>query len=344
MKYILIDTANLYFKSRYIASRSSSAEEMVAMALHLTLSGVQSIIRRFIGPESCHVVFALEGRSWRKDFYLPYKANRVQKQSELKDKELELDRMFWETYDQFTIFLKDKTNVSVLRCPIAEGDDIIARFIHLHPADEHYIISSDGDFAQLISPTVKQYNSISGNMITLDGYYDDRGREVKDKKTGVHKKLGEPGFLLFEKAMRGDTSDNVFSAYPGVRTKGTKKTVGLIEAYADRQSKGFAWNNLMLQRWTDHNGLEHRVLDDYQRNITLCDLTAQPEDIKNQVDNAIRQELNVTAKSNVGIHLLKFAAKFELTKISDNVESYARWLNSPYQGVLLEETKAMLND
>ena len=39
--------------------------------------------------------------------------------------------------------------------------------------------------------------------------------------------------------MRGDTSDNVFSAYPGVRTKGTKNKVGLLEAYAERKSKGF---------------------------------------------------------------------------------------------------------
>ena len=31
-------------------------------------------------------------------------------------------------------------------------------------------------------------------------------------------------YLLFEKCIRGDTSDNVFSAYPGVRKKGTKNT------------------------------------------------------------------------------------------------------------------------
>ena len=43
--------------------------------------------------------------------------------------------------------------------------------------------------------------------------------------------------MLFEKCMRGDTSDNVFSAYPGVRTKGTKNKVGLIEAYEDKGLK-----------------------------------------------------------------------------------------------------------
>lgn len=340
MKYILVDAANLYFKARHIASRSSSSEEMVAMALHLTLSGVQSIIRRFIGGEPCHIVFALEGRSWRKDFYQPYKANRAAKYADMSVKDLELDKMFWETYESFTTFLAEKTNVSVLRCPVAEADDIIARFIYLHPDDEHFIISSDGDFAQLISSNVKQYNSITGNMITLDGYYDDRGREVKDKKTGLHKKIDDPKYMLFEKCMRGDTSDNVFSAYPGVRTKGTKKSIGLVDAWADRERKGFAWNNMMLQRWTDHNGLEHRVLDDYERNVKLCDLTAQPADIKQQVDECIKTGLNLTVKSNVGIHLMKFVTKYELTKISDNIDSYAKWINNPYQGVLLEEKQS----
>ena len=37
--------------------------------------------------------------------------------------------------------------------------------------------------------------------------------------------------------MRGDSSDNVFSAYPGVRTKGTKKKVGLIEVLQTENQK-----------------------------------------------------------------------------------------------------------
>lgn len=337
-RYILVDTANLFFKSRHIASRGSDDWEKIGMALHLTLTGVQGIVRKF-GSENTHVIFALEGRSWRKDFYTPYKANRAVARAALTEKEQAQDQMFWETYDAFTKFLDEKTNVSVLRCPTAEADDIIARFIQTHPEDEHYIISSDGDFAQLITPTVKQYNSIAGHLITIDGYYDDRGREVKDKKTGTHKKLAEPQFLLFEKCMRGDTSDNVFSAYPGVRTKSTKKTTGLIEAYADRDSKGFTWNNLMLQRWTDHNGEQHRVLDDYARNVTLCDLTAQPQAVKDAVDGCIRDQIRVVPKTGVGMHLMKFCAKYELSKISDSIEQYARWMNATYNGPLKNDTE-----
>ena len=43
--------------------------------------------------------------------------------------------------------------------------------------------STDGDFAQLIAHNVKQYNGVSNTTITHEGYFDDKGREVIDKKT-----------------------------------------------------------------------------------------------------------------------------------------------------------------
>ena len=90
----------------------------------------------------------------------------------------------------------------------------------------------------------------------------------------------------------------------------------------------------MLQRWTDHNGVEHRVLDDYIRNVTLVDLTAQPQDIKDVVDTCIREGLRTEAVPNVGFHFMKFCAKYELTKISEQATFYAKWLNNTYTGAL----------
>jgi hypothetical protein len=134
--------------------------------------------------------------------------------------------------------------------------------------------------------------------------------------------------------MRGDVSDNVFSAYPGVRTKGTKNKVGLQEAFADRMSKGYNWNNLMLQRWTDHNGEEHRVLDDYNRNRSLIDLTAQPDAVKLAVDSAIREQISHKDVGQVGSHFMKFCGKYQLNRASEQAEQFGRWLNKTYQGVL----------
>ena len=330
-KYALIDTANTFFRARHIASRSSTVDEKIGMAIHLTLASTNQIVRKF-GID--HVVFCLEGRSWRKDYYTPYKKNRVVDTMSQTEAEVEENTMFWQTYEAFTSYLKDRTNCSVLRDPKAEADELIARWIHLHPEDQNFIISSDTDYVQLISPKVKQYNGVTGELITLEGYFDDKDRPVKDKKTKEPKLLEDPQYILFRKVMRGDATDNVFSAFPGVREKGSSKKAGLIEAYADRTKQGFDWNNMMLQRWTDHEGVEHRVRDDYERNRTLIDLTAQPDEVKLSVDTNIREGVRTTTIPQVGIHLMKFCGKYELNKIADNAETYAKWLNSPYVGVL----------
>ena len=331
MRYLLIDTANMFFRARHAAHRASDSWEKVGYALHITLSSINKVARRF-GAD--HVVFALEGRSWRKDFYPPYKRNRAEARAALTEAEQEEDRLFWETYDVFTKYLAEQTNCSVIRHERAEADDIIARWIALHPQDHHTIVSSDTDFVQLLAENVDQYNGITDELLTLRGVFDDRGREVMDKKTKTPKIVPDPAWLLFEKCMRGDPTDNVFSAFPGVRVKGTKNKTGLQEAFADRERQGFAWNNLMLSRWTDHEGQEHRVLDDYIRNRQLIDLTAQPQDILDAVDGAIRDQVSHRDIGQVGVRFMKFCGRFELARISDQAEQYATWLNQTYQGVL----------
>jgi 5'-3' exonuclease len=331
MKYVLIDTANMFFRARHGAFRAADSWTKLGFALHVTLMAVNKMARRF---EADHVVFALEGRSWRKDYYKPYKANRAVARGKMTEEEAEEDKLFWETYDELTKYLATKTNCSVIRCATAEADDIIARWIALHPQDDHVIISSDSDFVQLLAPNVTQYNGISDELLTLEGIFDAKGNHVNDKKTKQPKTIPDPAWLLFEKCMRGDSSDNVFSAYPGVREKGTKNKVGLREAFGDRDRRGYNWNNLMLQRWTDHEGAEHRVLDDYERNRTLIDLTAQPDDIKTIIDTAIREQISHRDVGQVGVRFMQFCGKYELNKCSDAAEQFGRWLNETYKGVL----------
>jgi hypothetical protein len=63
-------------------------------------------------------------------------------------------------------------------------------------------------------------------------------------------------------------------------------------------------------------------------------LTAQPDDVKLSVDTNIREGVRRTTIPQVGIHFMKFCGKYDLQKISANAETYAKWLNSPYVGVL----------
>lgn len=327
MNYLIVDTANTFFRARHTAHRASTLDEKVGFAIHVTLA---SIYKAWRDQKADHVVICLEGRSWRKDYYTPYKKNRSVARAALTDAELEEDRAFWAAFDDLKTFFYEKSNCTVLRHDNLEADDLVAGWIQSHPQDHHVIVSSDTDYYQLLADNVRQYNGVSDELHTLNGILDAKGRLVVDKKTKEPKKIPDPKWLLFEKCMRGDVSDNVFSAYPGVRVKGSKNKVGLQEAFVDMDRKGFNWNNLMLQRWVDHNGEEHRVLDDYERNRTLIDLSAQPDHVKVWIAETIA--VNSVAKSipQVGVKFMKFCGKHNLVKIGEQVTQYTEFLTAEY--------------
>lgn len=327
MRYLLVDTANTFFRARHSAHRQSDTWDKLGFAIHTTLGSVNKAWR---DQRADHVVFCLEGRSWRKDHYKPYKANRAVARAFHTEKEAEEDKLFWEAFDNLKSFIAEKTNCTVLQNPQLEADDLIAGWIQSHPLDEHVIVSSDTDFYQLLAPNVKQYNGIADELHTLEGILDKKGRLVIDKKTKEPKKIPDPKWILFEKCMRGDSTDNVFSAYPGVRTKGSKNKVGLQEAFSDMDKKGFAWNNLMLQKWVDHKGEEHRVLDDYQRNRVLVDLSAQPDDIKAVIAKTIATNAVAKDRPMIGAQFLKFCGKYELVRLSEQASSFGTFLSASY--------------
>jgi len=352
-KYLLVDSLNTFFRARHSAPRRAYNWDKIGFAIHVTLSIVNKSYQK---EQADHVVFCTEGKSWRKELYKPYKANRKELMDAKSAAQTEEDEEFLEAYKEMIDFIREQTNCTVLHNDIAEADDLIARWIHKHPDDEHIILSSDSDFVQLVTDKVTIYNGINNYLIKKDGYFDDNGKPVMENvkardKSGkllkeekmvrnklvlqqVMTKQAKPApdvkWELFVKCMRGDTSDNIFSAYPGVRTNGTVDKVGLREAFIDMESKGFKWNNLMLQRWSDHSGNEHRVLDDYLRNVELVDLTAQPEDVKAYIDDSIDEQVCVDKKPHVGRYFLRFCGKYDLDKLSSFSTQYTRWLSNTY--------------
>ena len=326
-KYLLVDTYNTFFRSIHASVRGSDLEERVAFAVHCTF---QSIAAAWRDQKADHVVVCLEGHSWRKDFYKPYKANRDVKRQAQTETEQKEGVAYFEALTELIDFLRNHTNVTVMQHENLEADDLIAGWIQSHPDDSHVIVSTDTDFYQLLATNVTQYSGTQKELHTINGIFDYKGKLVVDKKTKLPKVIPDPKFILFEKCVRGDPTDNIFSAYPGVRTKGSKNKVGLIEAYADKGAKGFAWNNLMLQRWVDHNSVEHKVIDDYNRNVILVDLSAQPANIRTMLDECIAASSVTKTATMVGAHFLKFCGKHNLTKLSEQSTTYSNILNSPY--------------
>ena len=150
MTYILVDTANTFFRARHVLSRGTDLDTKIRLAFY-SLILLKKANTMFSGK---HVVFCLEGRSWRKDFYEPYKKNRAVVLDKRTEREKEEDDFWWEAFDHFCTFVKENSNCSVLREPTSEADDLIALWIKAHPEDKHVIISSDSDFYQLITPNV----------------------------------------------------------------------------------------------------------------------------------------------------------------------------------------------
>ncbi len=324
--FVIVDLANLFQRARH--GVRGSLDDKVGLSMHTVLTSIRKAWTDFSAD---HVVICLEGRSWRRSVYAPYKNNRDVKKAALTPTEAEQEKVFWETFDDFKTFVTERTNCTVLQNSLLEADDLIAGWVQRHPHDDHVVISTDTDFVQLIAPNVKQYNGVTGVTITHEGYFDLDGNPVINSKTGLAKTAPDPEYEIFLKCVRGDSSDNVFSAYPGAREKGTKNRVGIIDAYNDRKNRGYDWNNFFMQTWTDHEGVLHTVNEDFQRNVLLCNLTAQPEHIREEMFDTIDQAIASNKEiQQVGVKLLKFCSTYSLQRISESVTSYAAPLNARY--------------
>lgn len=338
--YLIVDTLNTFMRARHII-KADTPEDKAALGLHVNFMSLRKCWEKF---NADHVVFCLEGKSWRKTVSPKYKANRVVDESEKSLQEIEEDRCFWETYENFTQFISEKTNATVLRHPVGEADDMIARWIANHPDDKHIIVSSDSDFVQLVSENVTIYNGIRDVTITPRGVFDDRERlldfKVKnDGKIQISKSLlkkGDPfperrnwiDYALFCKIVRGDAGDNIMTACePRTRQKGSSKKAGILECFNNREDKGFEWFNFMNHRWTDHEGNEHVVRDRFAENEELIDLKKMPPEVKEAFDEYILNYKKEPVKQ-MGFHFLKFVAEYDLAEIQKNPGDFVEMLNA----------------
>lgn len=312
--FLLIDTMNLLWRAAHVTRGDSY--DRVGLSLHIVLNSLLYTHMKFSVD---HVVFCFEGRPWRKDYDSAYKENRKVKEATATVAEREFKEYLMTAQQDLQEFLDTKTNVTVLQNSVLEADDLIAGWIQNHQEDDHIIVSSDSDFQQLIASNVMIYNGVDKKILKHDGVYDEHMKPFK--KDGVHVKMDNPEYFLFEKIIRGDTSDNIKPAYPGARKKGTKNKIGIEEAFADRNSQGYAWNNFMNSVWTDENGVDHLVKNKYEHNKLLIDLSAQPDDIKDDIVNTIvRVYENPKKKSQIGFPFVKFCSKYELTKLAEQSE------------------------
>lgn len=323
--YILVDFMNMAHRAKNVTF-NSDLDTQIGNSMQIIFNSIKKVNNLF-GAD--HAVVCTEGSSWRKKYDPKYKQNRVMKQISKPIEEQEDDKIFMEAMNDLESFIAEKTNITVLNNRYAEADDMIAFFIQCHPEDRHYIISGDTDYIQLLTDKVFMYNGVSEELLTVDGYFKINGKQAKDSKGNI-KVMPDPKYALFEKCIRGDSSDNVFTAYPRVRTKGTKNKVGIMEAFADMENKGYDWNNFMQTKYTDHEGEEQLVLERYEANRLLIDLTMQPEYVKEACLLSMADALASERVSGVGINFLKFCNTWNLVNLAKFPDEIANILNKSY--------------
>lgn len=327
--YILIDFSNLFFRMKHASMKGATLEERLGLVMHNMFNGISKVWRKF---DATHCIFAMEGKSWRKTVYPEYKRNRKVRDLKKTESELELDEQFFMAANSFTEFLQKYTAISVVKADDAEADDVIATFVFDNPNDKHIIISTDSDFHQLLSDNTSIYDPMKDNYITLNGVVDEHSIPIIDKKTGKPKTIGDPEYILFKKCIRGDSSDNIKSAYPRIREKSTKNCVGIDKAFEDRNSKSFEWNTVMLHEWTDHTNTTHVVKDLYIRNKMLIDLKEIPEYVREQVREALKLETSKDPNiRDLLFRFMRFCNQWGLVRIGENYSYYIDFLCKRYE-------------
>jgi hypothetical protein len=145
---------------------------------------------------------------------------------------------------------------------------------------------------------------------------------------------------LFVKLIRGDVGDSVFSSYPGVFYKGSSKRAGICEAWEDRKTKDYVWNNFFQTEWDKIVGFDPQTGDPIKEKVTvgsefkinesLIDLTQMPDRIKNLMTEVVFEAVQKPKVQGVGVHFLKFCKDNYLPSLIVEAQDHAAYLNAPY--------------
>jgi hypothetical protein len=132
-------------------------------------------------------------------------------------------------------------------------------------------------------------------------------------------------YALFMKCVRGDKSDNIFSAYPRVREKSTTKSIGIEDAFKDRITKGYNWQSFMNATWKNPLGETKIVKECYELNKKIIDLDEIPEDLKKDIDKHINEVLNKEPIGNVSMNLVRYLQEHQLVRLGELIGTFSQY-------------------
>ena len=216
---------------------------------HMILSTLLFYRRKFRDQYGDLVICCDSKKSWRKDIFPFYKANR--KSTRAKD-DIDWNGIF-EVINSITEDLKSKFPYAVISVDQAEADDIIGVLAQRYYRNEKVmIVSSDKDFLQL-----QKYYSVE--------QYSPSQKKLLQSTS--------PSQYLMEHIMKGDRGDGIPNFLSDDDTFVTDKRSKKI-----LKTKLEAWTNLDPTEFCNE-----KMMRGWKRNQQLVDLSHTPQDIKNKI-------------------------------------------------------------
>ena len=216
---------------------------------HMILSTLLFYRRKFRDQYGDLVICCDSKKSWRKDIFPFYKANR--KSTRAKD-DIDWNGIF-EVINSITQDLKSKFPYAVISVDQAEADDIIGVLAKNYYRNEKImIVSLDKDFLQLQKYySVEQYSPTQKKLLQSNSPYQ----------------------YLKEHIMKGDRGDGIPNFLSDDDTYVTDKRSKKI-----LKTKLEAWKNLDPTEFCNE-----KMMRGWKRNQQLVDLSHTPQDIKQKI-------------------------------------------------------------
>lgn len=297
MKVAVMDMSNLLYRTFHASAKTD--ESTIGLAHHKALMSMNKFFRSH-RPQMTVAVFD-RPNNWRK-LYSEHTPDRPspliykgQRRQNMTPREAMLHKQFVESVKELETLLREQTKVVTLSADGLEADDLISGFVQAFPDYDSTIISGDNDFLQLLrNPNVK----------------------LVDPKTDQYKSLEEydmdADYFMFRKCCKGDVSDNVLRIFPKVYEARVK------EYYRDDYKRNNAFNEVW--QFSGHTVHPGKL---FAENKLLMDLTAQPEGIRELINETIALELG-REKSYNQMKFWRFCGRHELRTIAADSTSFDR--------------------
>jgi hypothetical protein len=240
---------------------------------HMVLNTLRYYRNRFKNKYGELVICCDNKNYWRKKIFKYYKAHRKKYREE---SDIDWNTLF-ECLNKVKAEIKEFFPYILLEVNSTEADDIIAILVE-YIEDNHIIVSSDKDFAQLLKFSwVDQYSPLKKDLISV---------EDPEEFKKVH-------------IMRGDRGDGIpnFLSSDSCLIDGERQTP-------------ISWKK--IDNWKKINPevfCDREMLKGYKRNQELVDFDYIPEDIKNNIieeyknyrENGRDKILNYFIKNNLKV-------------------------------------------